>query len=438
MRALYWVAMLTIRLVLLIVLAALAAAEAKTIVLKAARLFDGKSNQLMSPAVVVVTDARIVDVGPRAATPAGAEVIDLGDATLLPGFMDAHTHITTERGDNNAQDRVNRIEMTIAEKTLYAAELAKKTLLAGFTTIRNLGAEEFIDIGLRNAIVKGLVPGPRILAAVRGIGVLGGHCDPTNGYRFGLLDPGQEMPTVAVGADGMRQAVRWNIKYGADVIKTCASGGVLSLNDDVDSPQLTQEELNALVDQAHTQRRKAAAHSHGAEAAKRAVRAGIDSIEHGSFLDDEALRLMKEKGTFYVPTLMALEGIKERLAAGAKMDPRQERKARLAMDAVDATVRKAVAMGVRIAMGTDAGVFPHGRNAEELHLLVDHGMRPIDALRATTSVNAELFGIGERTGTLEAGKLADVVAVAGDPIVNIRTVEKVLFVMKEGVVYRRP
>jgi imidazolonepropionase-like amidohydrolase len=426
--------MLTIRLFLL----AAAIVEAKTVVLKAARLFDGKSNQMMSPGIVVVTDTRIVDVGPRATTPAGAEVIDLGDATLLPGFMDAHTHITQERSDNNAQERANAVEMTTAEKAFFAGELARKTLMAGFTTVRNLGAAEFLDIGLRNAISRGLTPGPRILASVRGIGTLGGHCDPTNGFRFGLLDPSQELPTVAVGADGMRQAVRWNIKYGADVIKTCASGGVLSLNDDVDSPQLTQDELNALVDQAHTQRRKAAAHSHGAEAAKRAVRAGIDSIEHGSFLDDEALRLMKEKGTFYVPTLMAVEGIRERMAAGAKMDPRQERKARLAMDAIDTTVRKAIAMGVRIAMGTDAGVYPHGRNAEELHLLVDRGMKPIDALKATTSVDAELFGIADRTGTLEAGKLADVIAVPGDPIANIRTVEKVMFVMKEGVVFRRP
>ena len=429
--------MLLLRLIVL--LAAVGGlAGAKTIVLKAARLFDGKSNQLMSPGVVVVVDARIVDVGPNAATPPGAEVIDLGDATLLPGFMDAHTHITSDRGDSNAQDRVDAIEMTVAERTIIAEGLARKTLMAGFTTIRNLGAPDFIDIGVRNAINRGLTQGPRILTAVRGIGTLGGHCDSTNGFRFGLLNPSQEAPTVAVGPDGMRQAVRWNIKYGADVIKTCASGGVLSLNDDVDSPQLTQEELNALVDQAHTQRRKTAAHSHGAEAARRAVRAGIDSIEHGSFLDDEALRMMKEKGTFYVPTLMAIEGIKERLAAGAKMDPRQERKARLAMDAIDATVRKAVAMGVRIAMGTDAGVYPHGRNAEELHLLVDRGMKPVDALKAATSVDAELFGIADKTGTLEAGKLADVVAAPGDPIANIRVVEKVMFVMKEGVVYRRP
>lgn len=413
-------------------------ASAKTIVIRAARMFDGKSNQLVSPGIVVVMDARIADAGPRAGAPAGADVIDLGEATILPGFMDAHTHLTHERSDSTANDRVNSLEQTTAEKTLVAAEMARRTLMSGFTTVRNLGAEDFIDVGLRNAINRGLTPGPRMLTAVRGIGTLGGHCDSTNGYRWGLLDPRMETPNVAVGAEGMRQAVRWNIKFGADVIKTCASGGVLSLNDDVDSPQLTQEELNALVDQAHTQRRKAAAHSHGAEAAKRAVRAGIDSIEHGSFLDDEALRMMKEKGTFFVPTLMAVEGIRERLAAGARMDPRQERKARLAMDSLDTTVRKAIAMGLRIALGTDAGVYPHGRNPEELHLLVDRGMKPIEALRAATSADAELFGIAERVGTLEAGKLADIIAVPGDPLMNIRLVERVLFVMKEGVVYKRP
>jgi imidazolonepropionase-like amidohydrolase len=183
-------------------------------------------------------------------------------------------------------------------------------------------------------------------------------------------------------------------------------------------------------------RKKAAAHSHGAEAAKRAVRAGIDSIEHGSFLDDEALRLMKERGTYFVPTLMAVQGIRERLASGGKMDPRQERKARLAMDSIDATVRKAVQMGVRIALGTDAGVYPHGRNAEEFGQMVDRGLKPLDALRAGTSVDADLFGIADRVGTIEAGKLADIVAVPGDPIVNIRQTEKVFFVMKEGRVYR--
>jgi imidazolonepropionase-like amidohydrolase len=409
---------------------------AKTIVLKAARLFDGKSDRLERPGLVVVKGTRLQGIGAQAQIPAGAEVLDLDDATLLPGFMDAHTHLRGQRSNDNRQDRIDQFEQTIPERALIAAGLARKTLLAGFTTVRDLGSSDFIDIGLRNAIRSGQAVGPRMLAAVRGIGTTGGHCDPTNGVRFGLLQPGTEQITVANGPDAVRAAVRWNVKYGADIIKTCATGGVLSLNDDVDSPQLTQAELDALVDQAHTMRRRAAAHAHGAEGAKRAIRAGIDSVEHGSFLDDEGLALMVKRGTFYVPTLMAVEGIREQLAAGARMDPRQERKARLAMDAIDVTVRKAVRLGVRIALGTDAGVFPHGRNAEEFRLLVDRGLSPLAALKAATSVDAELLGVVDRLGTLEVGKLADIVAVPGDPVENIRQTEKVFFVMKEGVVYR--
>jgi imidazolonepropionase-like amidohydrolase len=244
-----------------------------------------------------------------------------------------------------------------------------------------------------------------------------------------------ENPAVVNGPDAMRAAVRWNVKYGADVIKVCATGGVMSLNDDVDSPQLTQEELNALVDQAHTMRRKAAAHAHGAEGAKRAIRAGIDSIEHGSFMDEEALKLMIQKGTYYVPTLMACEGLREAIPKG-RLDPRVVRKAQRALDSIDVTVRRAIAMGVRIAFGTDAGVYPHGRNAEEFRQLVDRGMKPIAALKAATSVNADLLGVADRLGTLTPGKIADIVAVPGDPLADIRQTGKVLFVMKEGVVYR--
>jgi len=402
------------------------------IVLKAARLFDGHSDSLQTPGVVVVSGGRIESVGAQSQTPAGAKVIDLGDATLAPGFMDAHTHLRFERSADSRDDRIRQLEETPAERALIAATYARKTLMAGFTTVRDLGGSDFVDVGLRNAINRGFVEGPRMLVAVRSICTLGGHCDSTNGFRFGFLNSDAMLPNVTSGPDGMRNAVRWAVKYGADVIKVTASGGVLSLNDDVDSPQLTQEELNALVDEAHAKRKKTAAHSHGAEAAKRAIRAGIDSIEHGSFLDDEALRMMVDKGTYLVPTLMAGDSIREVWAKGGRMDPRTDRKARLALDAMDVTVSKAIRMGVKIAFGTDSGVSQHGRNAEEFKLMVARGMKPVDALKAATGACAELFGMTERLGTLQAGKVADVVAIPGNPLENIAQTEKVVLVMKEG------
>jgi imidazolonepropionase-like amidohydrolase len=404
-------------------------------VLKAARLFDGKSSALVQPGLVIVNGSRIEAVGANSAIPAGAKVIELGDATLLPGFMDAHTHLRGGTPGDSAARQLAPFTQTIPERALSAVPMARITLRAGFTTIRDLGGSQFLNIGLREGINKGYVEGPRMLTVANSIGTTGGHCDSTNSINFGVLAPGQENPAVGNGPGAMRAAVRWNVKYGADVIKVCATGGVMSLNDDVDSPQLTQEELNALVDQAHTMRRKAAAHAHGAEGAKRAIRAGIDSIEHGSFLDEEGLKLMIQKGTYYVPTLMAYEGVKEGIAGG-RLDPRVVKKGQLALDSINFTVRRAVSMGVRIAFGTDAGVYPHGRNAGEFRLLVEHGMKPIDALKAATSVDAELFGIADRLGTLTAGKIADIVAVPGDPVVDIRQTEKVFFVMKDGVIYR--
>jgi imidazolonepropionase-like amidohydrolase len=290
---------------------------------------------------------------------------------------------------------------------------------------------------LRNAIRNGKVPGPRILAAVRSIGATGGHCDPTGGYRPDIFNRSTGIEdAVANGADAVRAAVRLNIKRGADVIKVCATGGVLSLTGDVNSPQLTQAELDALVDEAHALKRKTAAHAHGAEGAKRAIRAGIDSIEHGSFLDDEALDMMKAKGTFLVATLMAPQGLREKLDRGLYMPPNVEAKARAAISSIQSMFRRAVTKGVRIAFGTDAAVYPHGRNAEEFRLMVELGMRPVDALRAATSVNAELFGVADQLGTLAPGKLADIIAVPGDPTRDIRETERVFFVMKEGVVYK--
>jgi imidazolonepropionase-like amidohydrolase len=405
----------------------------QTIVLKAMRLFDGRTGKLQSPGVLVVTGGRIESVGGVA--PAGSRVVDLGDATLLPGFMDAHTHLWMPYSSDTGTGALQPLQQTVAERALQASVNAKKTLAAGFTTVRDLGGIDFINIGLREGINKGYVEGPRMLTAAYAIGTTGGHCDPTEGFRFGVLNPVLDVPAIGNGADAMRAAVRWNTKYGADVIKVCATGGVLSLTDDVDSPQLTQEELNALVDQAHTLKRKTAAHAHGAEGAKRAIRAGIDSIEHGSFLDEEALRMMVEKGTYYVPTLMAIEGLRMALPGG-KIDPRIAKKARAAMDAIDVTVKKAIGMHVRIALGTDAAVYPHGMNAGEFRLLVERGMKPAEALMAGTSVDAELLGLSDRLGTLQAGKIADVVAVAGDPTKEIRQTEHVFFVMKEGRIYR--
>lgn len=410
--------------------------ESKSYVLKAARIFDGKSNAVTSPGLVVVTDGKIVGVGAGGAIPDGAETIDLGDATLLPGFIDAHTHLTMTYREDYARAALEGLQKPIPQMALEASVNARVTLLAGFTTVRDVGSRDYLDAGLRNAINNGTVPGPRMLVAVHAVGATGGHCDET-GYREGALGP-ETGPEVGVvnGADQARRAVRLAHKYGATVIKTCATGGVLSLADAVDTPQLTQAELDALVDEAHALRLKTAAHAHGNEGAKRAVLAGIDSIEHGSFLQDDTLQLMKQKGTYYVPTLMAVQGLSEQIAKGVAMPPAIRVKADAAIASVHKTFARAVTMGVKIGLGTDAAVYPHGRNAEEFHQMVDLGMKPIDALKAGTSADADLLGLNDKIGTLESGKLADVVAVPGDPSQNIRQTEHVFFVMKEGKIYK--
>jgi imidazolonepropionase-like amidohydrolase len=408
----------------------------KTYVLKAARMFDGKSNALGTPGLVVVTDGKISSVGSSAVVPPGAELIDLGDATLLPGFIDAHTHLTGMYREDYTRAQLDSLQKPIPEMALDASVNARITLMAGFTTVRDVGSHDYLDAGLRNAINRGVVPGPRMLVAVHAIGATGGHCDET-GFREGAVgkETGPEVGVVN-GADEARRAVRLAHKYGATIIKTCATGGVLSLADAVDTPQLTQAELDALVDEAHALRLKAAAHAHGAEGAKRAIRAGIDSIEHGSFLDEEALEMMKQRGTYYVPTLMAVQGLTEQIQKGVAIPPAILLKAQAAIAAVHETFQKAITKGIKIGLGTDAAVYPHGRNAEEFHQMVDLGMKPIDALKAGTSSDADLLGLADKIGTLESGKLADVVAVPGNPVENIRQTEHVFFVMKEGVIYK--
>ena len=411
-----------------------APAPAATVVLKAARLFDGRGDTAVRDGVVVVEGGRIKAVGSALAVPAGARVIDLGDATLLPGFIDAHTHVTSESSDSWLSDTVSGLRRSVPESAIRATEFARRTLMAGFTTIRDVGSEDFIDVALRNAIRAGTVPGPRMLVAVHALGARGGHCDRT-GFPYQLFGPELGVADgIASGPDAFRDAVRFQVKYGADVIKVCATGGVLSLADEVDTAQVTQDEMNAIVDEAHRLRKRTAAHAHGAEGAKVAIRAGIDSIEHGSFLDDEALRMMKERGTYLVPTLMAGEYVAGK-AAERHYPPEIAAKAQAALAARSATFRRALQAGVKIAFGTDSAVSPHGLNAQEFGLMVGLGMTPAAALR-TAPTAAALLGLDKTTGTLEAGKEADVIAVAGDPLADIKATEKVVFVMRGGTVYR--
>jgi len=402
-----------------------------TYVLKATRLFDSTSGQLVTPGMVVVSNGVIQSVGSEN-TPAGATVIDLGDATLLPGFIDAHTHLTSDFDPDYNGSWLIGMQRPVSEQSIRSTANARKTVMAGFTTVRDVGSSDFMDVGLRNSINAGIVPGPRMLVAVHAIGSTGGHCDDSAGLRYGLFghETGPEEGVIN-SPDQARYAVRFNIKYGADVIKTCASGGVLSPTDDVDVPQLSQAELNALVDEAHTLHRKAAAHSHGAESSKRAILAGIDSIEHGTFLDDEDMRMMHDRGTFLVPTLTTRVGLAE-----SKFPPLVQVKATRVVKQQDAMVKRALALGVKIALGTDAAVYPHGDNALEFAFMVADGMPPAQSLMAGTTSAAELLGLQDKVGALKPGMLADVVAVPGNPIENIKATQSVIFVMKDGAILR--
>jgi imidazolonepropionase-like amidohydrolase len=398
------------------------------IALKAARLFDGKSDQFVSDGVVLVDGQKIIAAGPRVPIPKNARLLDLGDATLCPGFIDAHTHLTGEYNDDWNQAFVNNFRREVPEQTILASANARAVVEAGFTTVRDVGSDDFIDVGLRNSIARGLVPGPRMLVAVHALGSRGGHAD-RGGIRHDLLREQGASDGIAHGPDEFREAVRFQVKYGADVIKFCASGGVLSLSDEVDTPQLTLDEMTALVDEAHRLRKKVAAHCHGDRAAKDAIMAGVDSIEHGSFLSEETLSLMKEKGTYLVPTLLAGAWTGGRFD---KFPPEIAAKAKAALAARSTMFRAAVRLGVRIAFGTDSAVSPHGINAKEFSLMTELGMAPMAALKSATSVGADLLGIAGKTGTLEPGKIADVIALPGDPLANITATERVTFVMKEG------
>jgi imidazolonepropionase-like amidohydrolase len=434
-RALVLLASLVV--VLVRTLAAQEARPESTVVLRGARLIDGTGAPAVPNGVVVVRGSRIVAAGAAGsvAVPQGARVIDLGDVTLLPGFIDAHTHIIGRVLGDPENDMAVVKDFESFGAILGVAN-AQKTLMGGFTTIRNVGATGFDDMALRKAVDEGRVPGPRMENAGHALGITGGHCDE-NGFKPGLLDGGVK-DGIANGPDEVRAAVRYQVKYGADVIKTCATGGVLSEGDAVGATQYSFEELKAMVDEAAKLERRVAAHAHGTEGIKIAVRAGVASIEHGSFLDAEGARLMAQRGTYLVPTLMAAEAVERAAKAGVLKGFRAE-KALAAAAAVRTGIKLAVANKVPITLGTDAGVIPHGTNGHEFTLLVEWGgMMPMDAIVAGTMSGAKLLGWEKRVGSLTAGKLADVVAVPGDPTRDIRAMERPVFVMKNGVVYKTP
>jgi imidazolonepropionase-like amidohydrolase len=406
-----------------------------TVVLRAARLIDGTGGAPVQDAVVVVTDDRIVALGRRGgvAEPAGARILDLGDVTLLPGFIDAHVHIAGRTlGDPGRNESETRDFPATA--AILGVENARRTLMAGFTTVRNAGSADFADVALRDAINGGWIVGPRILASGHALGSTGSHCDD-NGFRPGLLD-GDFRAGIANGADEIRASVRHQTKYGADVIKTCATGGVLSEGDAVGVEQYTEEELRALVDAARMAERRVMAHAHGAEGIRAATRAGVASIEHGSFLDQEGARLMAQRGTYLVPTLSAGEAVEQAAERGVLTGHRAE-KARAAARAMRNAIRIATAAGVPIALGTDAGVGPHGANAREFFLMTSWGgLTPMQSIQAGTLSAARLLGVDREVGSLAVGKIADIVAVPGDPTQDIRALERPSFVMRSGVIHR--
>jgi imidazolonepropionase-like amidohydrolase len=407
-----------------------APAPPKVIVVKAARLVDGQGGPPMQNAVVIIEDDRVARVGAGLPTPAGAEVIDLGRATLLPGLIDCHTHLTGQPGDNYYEDIFRRSPVDAA---VVAHVYARRTLEAGFTTVRDVGASELIDLAMRNAINRGEIPGPRMLVATLAVSATGGHGDLT-GFSPYLKFEG--LNGIADGVDEIRKLVRQEVKYGADLIKVAATAGVLSEEDSVGAPQFSQEELNALVQEAHMWERKVAAHAHGTEGIKRAIRAGVDSVEHASFIDEEGIGLAKERGTWlvmdiynddYIMAEFKKKGYPQKILDKEALVGRTQRE----------NFRKAVQAGAKMAFGSDAGVYPHGWNGKQFAKMVEWGMTPMQAIKAATTDAADLLGWRDRVGSVEAGRFADLIAVAGDPLADVTELERVTFVMKGGVVFKR-
>ena len=395
-------------------------------VVRAARMLDLESGRIVRNAVVVIEDGRIKSVG-SGEIPEDADIIDLGNLTLLPGLIDMHVHLTGQLGPDSFT-RIGR--ETAVDAALQGVLYARRTLLAGFTTVRNTGSEGFADVSLMRAIDRGFVVGPRIWPAAHGLSITGGHGD-ASGFAPGLLEGGPE-EGIADGVDEVIRAVRYQIKHGAKVIKVTATAGVLSFEGPVGAQQYSYEELRAMVEEAARHGMKVSAHAHGTEGIIAAVRAGVASIEHGSMLNDEAIALMKEKGTYLVPTTY--------LAGAINLDvlpPPIRAKAESILPVAKESVRRAIQAGVKIAFGTDAAVFPHGDNAKEFAALVERGLTPLEAIRSATLNAVDLLGVDDR-GLIAPGRWADLVAVPGNPLEDVRVLEDVRFVMKGGKVFKRP
>jgi len=401
----------------------------KRTVIRPGRVLDVRTGQTRTGQAVVVEGDRIARVVPAGEVAAAAEdtTIDLPEATLLPGLIDMHTHLTFDLASLGYQG----LGISTAREALHGARNAKRTLEAGFTTVRNLSARDYADIALRDAINDGDVVGPRIVASGPALGITGGHCDEN------LLPPAFHLQGdgVADGVEAVQHKVREIIKYGADVIKVCATGGVLSKGDDPNASQYTLEEMKAIVADAHRLGRKVAAHAHGAEGVRWASEAGVDSIEHGHLMDDAAIATMKRNGTYLVPTLFLGEYMEEHLAK-SDVPEYSKQKMRDVSAAMKRNVGKAFAAGVKVAFGTDAAVYPHGMNAGEFHVYVKLGMTPLAAIQTATLNAADLLGWTDKVGSLEPGRWADVIAVDGDPTRDVTVLEHVKFVMKGGVVYK--
>jgi len=399
--------------------------------IKAARLLDVKNGQYVPEPGILVENGKIKKVGSFAAVrklvPETTKLIDLGNATILPGLIDCHTHLTVDPEFLN----YSYLTLSTPRLTLYGVKNARATLLAGFTTVRNVHADHFIDVALRDAINDGGIVGPRMLVSGPALSITGGHGD-NNELPWEKHDTAEG---VADGVDGVRRKVRENIKFGADLIKICASGGVLSKGDDPQAAQYTLEEMEAIVAEAHRLNRRVAAHAHGAQAIQWAVKAGVDSIEHGSYIDDAGIELMNQRGTYLVPTRYLYSWMPENMKRLGLPDYMQE-KMRGIQPIVNEHHRKAVARRVKVAFGTDSGVYAHGLNGREFKTYTEIGLSPFQAVQTATCNAAELLGWSDRIGSLEPGKHADLIAVLGDPLTDITELERVKFVMKGGIVYK--